>query len=65
MLDYQVLIDPGNEMVFESTFDNLMEEIWCKKFMDISTGKVMCVRLRKSAQLRRLWNMRENSKLTV
>lgn len=36
----QILFDPGNQVVLERPFDELVEKIWCKKFIDVGTGKV-------------------------
>jgi hypothetical protein len=41
----KVLTNPGDEVVLESAFDDLMEEIRAKQLMDIGTGKSCCERL--------------------
>lgn len=39
MLDDEVVTNPGNKMVFESAFDDLVEKIGSKEFVDICTWK--------------------------
>lgn len=37
----QKLTNPSNEMVFECTFDDLMENISRQELVDIGTGKIV------------------------
>jgi hypothetical protein len=41
MGDNQIFFYPSYEMIFESSFDKLMEEVWGNKFMYISSWKVV------------------------
>ena len=38
----KVLFDPCDKMVLICSLDDLMEEVWCKKFVDICSGKGGC-----------------------
>jgi hypothetical protein len=35
------LFHPGNEVIFEGSFDDLVEKIGCDKLMDVSTRKIV------------------------
>lgn len=37
MYEFQVLLNPGDKVVFEGTFDKLMQDIRGQKFMDVGT----------------------------
>jgi len=39
------LINPTDEMVLEGAFDELVEEIRCQKFVNVSTWKAFSERL--------------------
>jgi hypothetical protein len=45
MRSNKVLLDPCNEVIFESTFNHLMEKIGRKEFMDVRSGEVIGERL--------------------
>ena len=47
MYSNQVLLHPHNKMVLERPFDDLMEEVWCYKLMDICTWEVISEWLKK------------------
>ena len=40
MLKFQILINPGDEVIFECALDQLMEKVWGDKFMNVSMGNV-------------------------
>ena len=42
MLNNQVLIDPSDDMIFECSLDDLVEEVRRQKFMNIGTRKELC-----------------------
>ena len=43
--EFQVILNPGNQMVLEGTFDELVENVWCDQFMNIGSWEVVCERL--------------------
>ncbi len=45
--DNKVLSHPRHKVVLERSFDNLMQQIWGKEFMDISIREVVGERLRR------------------
>jgi hypothetical protein len=45
MYDFEVLLDPGDEMVLECALDYLVEEIGGEKLMNVSAWKAICKRL--------------------
>jgi hypothetical protein len=36
----QILVDPGNEMVFKDTFDYLMQKVGRENFVNVRAGEV-------------------------
>ncbi|KAF8223184.1 hypothetical protein L208DRAFT_1412282, partial [Tricholoma matsutake] len=40
----QVVGHPSYQMIFEDSFDELVQKVRCKEFMDIHSWKPMCVR---------------------
>ena len=42
MCVHKICIDPQDKVVLECPFDNLMEQIWCQKLMNVSSRKAMC-----------------------
>ena len=42
MLFLKILLDPGDEVVLESTFDRLMEEVRSEQLVNICTREVGC-----------------------
>ena len=64
MCSDQVLLHPCNKVVLEHPFDDLMEEVWCYKLMDICMWEVISEWLKKSIisiLLRQDNNKRETS----
>ncbi len=45
MGENEVLFDPGDNVIFESPFDDLMQKIRREKFVDVRTGKICSERL--------------------
>jgi hypothetical protein len=45
----QILVNPHYNMILECPFDDLMEQIRCQEFMDVSMRKAMCEWLQESA----------------
>ena len=43
----KVILDPHNEVIFECTFDHLMEKIRRKELMNVRSGEVIGERLPK------------------
>ena len=41
----KVLLNPFNDVVLESPFDELMQEVWSEKLVNVSTRKLMGERL--------------------
>jgi len=41
MSKQKIFSHPGNKMIFECSFNNLMEKIWCNKLMYISTWEII------------------------
>ena len=39
MYEDEILTNPGNEVIFERAFDDLVKEIGAQQFMDIGAGK--------------------------
>jgi hypothetical protein len=46
MLNLQVFIYPFDEVILENSLDELVKNVGCKKFMNISTWKAMGVWLK-------------------
>jgi hypothetical protein len=44
----KIFSHPGDEMVFECTFNGLMEKIWCNQLAYVSTRKIIRERLGKT-----------------
>jgi hypothetical protein len=42
MYGVYVALDPQDKMVFEGPFDELMQQVQCKEFMDVSVLKIIC-----------------------
>jgi hypothetical protein len=42
MRDTKVVLDPGDEVVLESSLDDLMKNVWGDQFMDIRSREVIC-----------------------
>ena len=51
MLEFQIFVNPGDEVVFEHAFNQLMKKIRGDKFMDVSTGEVQGERLLEPSEL--------------
>jgi hypothetical protein len=47
MLLLKVLFDPCHQVVFKSSLDDLMQDVWCEKLMYIGVGEVVCKWLKK------------------
>jgi hypothetical protein len=47
MCSNKVILDPCNEVVFECTFDHLMEKIGHKKLMNVRSREIVGERLPK------------------
>lgn len=45
MLNYQKLVDPGDEMIMEPALDQLVENVGGDELADIRVGEVVCERL--------------------
>jgi hypothetical protein len=45
MCQDEIVLNPGNKMIFEGAFDDLMEEVGREQFMNICTWKVIGERL--------------------
>ena len=41
----KVLLNPFNDVVLEGPFDELMQEVWSEKLVNVSTRKLMGERL--------------------
>lgn len=41
----QIFVDPFYKVIFEYTLDELMQNVGCKQFVDISTRKAFSERL--------------------
>jgi len=42
MRDGKIGLDPGHEMVFESSLDELMEDVWGNQLVDVCSWKIVC-----------------------
>lgn len=45
MGDQQQLVNPGDEMIMETAFDQLMENVGGDELANVRTGEVVCERL--------------------
>ncbi len=61
VLKNQVFLNPWHEMVFENTFDKLVEYVGCDQFMNISPWKAMGKQLRRQL----LWDHINRKWLTM
>ena len=41
MRNNEVFLDPGNKVIFECTFNHLMEKIGCKELVDVHSGEII------------------------
>lgn len=48
---YKVILNPGDEMVLERAFNQLMKNIRRKELVDISAWKIICKWLKEASQL--------------
>ncbi len=46
MRNFQVLINPGNQMILKRPFDHLMEEVSRYQFIDVGAREIICKRLK-------------------
>jgi hypothetical protein len=37
----KIVPNPSDEVIFENTFDKLMEEVGCEQFMNVGAGKAV------------------------
>jgi hypothetical protein len=45
MSQNKIFLNPGNKVIFEGAFDDLMEKVWREELMDVCTRKVVRERL--------------------
>ena len=64
MCDVQIFHDPIHKMILKGSFYKLMQEIRCKKFVYISTGKSMCKGLQNNVN-RQFYTMAVNEQTTM
>jgi hypothetical protein len=54
---YQVLLDPGDQVILERALDELMKNVWGNKMMDVGTREIIRKRLYLGYKFTdRLWN---------
>ena len=41
MCDVKVVLNPGDEVVFESSLNELMKKVWGNQFMDVCSWEVI------------------------
>jgi hypothetical protein len=41
----KIFINPRNKMILEYTLDELMQDVWGNKLLNISAGEIVCKRL--------------------